>query len=228
MTGLIARLQGRIQGKSLLKHPFYQDWQAGKLSLNDLRVYAAQYYQFESNFPVMLSAIHTHCSDAQTRQIVLENLWDEEHGPRNHAFLWLQFAAALGMSKEDVLSAEVLPETKRMVDTLKEITSKGSYQEGLAAMYAYEHQVPAIAEEKERGLREFYGLTTPEAVEFFTLHSGLDVEHSEGEARAIASGKLTNQQEQKIEQALDRSLDVLWGFLDGVQRIRMQKAAILA
>jgi pyrroloquinoline-quinone synthase len=225
VSDLIARIQARIQEKSLLKHPFYQDWQAGKLTLDDLRVYAAQYYQFEANFPVMLSAIHTRCPDAATRQIILDNLWDEEHGERNHAFLWLQFAGALGLSKQDVESASVLPETKRLVDTLKEITSTGIYQEGLAAMYAYEHQVPAVATEKARGLREWYGLTSREATEFFDLHSGLDIVHSEGEARGIAGKPLTPTQEAGVMRALDRALDALWGFLDGVQRQRMPMAA---
>ena len=224
-SDLLARLQARIQEKSLLKHPFYQDWQAGKLSLDDLRVYAAQYYQFESNFPVMLSAIHSRCPDPEARQIILDNLWDEEHGPRNHAFLWLQFAARLGLSKDDVQRAQALPETKHLVHTLKEITSTRPYQEGLAAMYAYEQQVPAVAEEKLRGLRDFYGITSQEATEFFVLHSGLDIKHSEGEAVAIAGKPLTPAQEQGIEQSLDRALDVLWNFLDGVQRSRASTAA---
>ena len=34
-----------IEERSLLKHPFYQGWQRGDLSLDTLRSYAAQYYQ---------------------------------------------------------------------------------------------------------------------------------------------------------------------------------------
>ena len=217
---LLSRLKARIQEKNLLKHPFYQEWQAGRLTLDDLRTYAAQYYQFEANFPVMLSAIHSRCPDPDVRQIILDNLWDEEHGPMNHAFLWLQFAAGLGLTRKDVLQAQVLPETNRLVNTLKEITSTGSYQEGLAAMYAYEAQVPAIAAEKVLGLQQFYGISSPEATEFFTLHMGLDMEHSGKEAKAIAGRRLTPEQEGTVERALDRALDVLWGFLDGVQRVR--------
>lgn len=219
-SDLLSRLKARIQEKSLLKHPFYQDWQVGRLTLDDLRTYAVQYYQFEANFPVMLSAIHSRCPDPDVRHIILDNLWDEEHGPNNHAFLWLQFAAGLGLTKNDVLHAQVLPETDRLVNTFKEITSTGFYQEGLAAMYAYEAQVPAVAAEKLLGLQQFYGITSPEATEFFTLHMGLDMEHSEGEARAIVGRPLTPEQEGTVERALDRALDALWGFLDGVQRVR--------
>ncbi len=222
---LLSRLKARIEEKSLLRHPFYQDWQAGKLTLDDLRTYAAQYYQFESNFPVMLSAIHSRCPDPEVRQIILDNLWDEEHGPRNHAHLWLQFAAGLGLTKSDVLHAQVFPETQYMVDTLKGLTSTGPYQEGLAAMYAYEAQVPAVAAEKVRGLQESYGITSPEALEFFNLHMGLDIEHSENEAKAIVGRPLTPEQEHGVEIALDRALDAIWGFLDGVQRMRALTAS---
>ena len=225
-SALLSRLKARIQEKSLLKHPFYRDWQTGRLTLDDLRIYAAQYYQFEVNFPVMLSAIHSRCPDPDVRHTILDNLWDEEHGPNNHAFLWLQFAAGLGLTRNDVLHAQVLPETNRLIDTFKEITSTGSYQEGLAAIYAYEAQVPATAAEKVLSLQQLYGITSPEATQFFTLHMGLDGEHSAGLAKAIAGGHLTPEQEDTVERVAGRALDALWSFLDGVQRVRAVAEAV--
>ncbi len=41
-TELLGKLDAAIAEKSLLKHPFYQDWQAGKLSREALQLYAAQ------------------------------------------------------------------------------------------------------------------------------------------------------------------------------------------
>ena len=55
---------------SLLKHPFYQEWTAGALSLERLRNYAAQYYRHVAAFPRYLSALHSRCDDLQTRQAV--------------------------------------------------------------------------------------------------------------------------------------------------------------
>lgn len=68
-------------------------------------------------------------------------------------------------------------------------------------------------------------MTSPEATEFFALHSGLDVEHSNGEAQGIVAQQLTPEQEGGVEAALERALDALWGFLDGVQEARMQGVA---
>ena len=99
---LIARLQDRIDAKSLLTHPFYQAWQAGELSLEDLKDYASQYYFFEANFPQYLSAIHSNCPDREVRQGILDNLWDEEHGELNHRAMWLNFCAGLGLDPVEV------------------------------------------------------------------------------------------------------------------------------
>ena len=215
---LLARLDARIEEKSLLKHPFYQDWQAGKLRLEDLRTYAAQYYHFEASFPTILSAIHSRCPDPAVRQAILSNLWDEEYGPRNHVALWLQFAAALGLSREGVEGTLPLPETRGLVDALRDIATTHSYQEGLAAIYAYEKQVPAVAREKVRGLQEFYGLNTAEATEFFTLHMSLDGDHAAAEARCITEAARTPEEKVAVEESLTRSLDVWWRFLDGVRK----------
>jgi len=214
---LIQRLNERIEAKSLLKHPFYQEWAAGKLTLEDLRRYAAQYYAFESNFPIFLSAIHSRCPVPEVRQVILSNLWDEEHGQRNHAALWIQFAEGLGMDKASVKRAEPYPETRRLVEFYRNIAAHASFQEGLAAVYAYESQVPQVATKKIEGLRQFYGFQDGKAMEFFDLHSSLDVEHSQAEALAVGEHTKPTQ-EPAVEAALEKALDSWWSFLDGVHR----------
>src|SRR6266852_9764817 len=75
---------------SLLKHPFYQQWTAGTLSAQRLGNYAIQYYRHVEAFPRYLSALHSRCEDLETRQVLLENLIDEERGAENHPELWLR------------------------------------------------------------------------------------------------------------------------------------------
>ena len=219
------RLDDRINEKHLLTHPFYTDWQAGKLSLEDLRVYAAQYYRFEASLPTVLSAMHSRCADPQTRQMLLRNLWDEEHGDRNHVALWLQFAEAVGINEAEVRDTPPSEETQHLVDTLSGLARTASLPEGIAALYAYERQVPEVAAEKIRGLREFYGITAPEATMFFDVHQELDRTHADGELNEIAND-LDPEAEHSVMAAVDSSLDALWGFLDGVQRLRQPAVAV--
>ena len=216
---LLDRLHRHISRRSLLSHPFYQDWKAGKLTLDDLRLYAGQYYHFEAGFPRFLSAIHSRCPDTAVRQSILNNLWDEEHGGENHLALWLNFCAGLGMSHHEMKPDPVQPRTQALLDTYGDICFNRSFQEGLAAIYAYEVQLPEIATEKLAGLLDRYGIASQQALSFFRLHSDLDVEHSRLEAEAI-SGHTGADEEPAVESALLAGLDAWWGFLDGINELR--------
>jgi pyrroloquinoline-quinone synthase len=220
----ITRLQDRISARSLLTHPFYVDWQEGKLTLDDLRVYAAQYYRIEAAFPRFLSAVHANCPDAQVRQGILSNLLDEEHGENNHRAQWLDFCRGLGMTEEEVLASSVHPNTQRLLDVYTSICSSTSFQEGLAAIYAYEQQTPQVAAEKASGLRDLYGITDGAALAFFDVHSTLDIEHSRQEEEGIANHTAPGD-EARVEAALEAGLEAWWGFLDGVNELRPVGAA---
>src|ERR1700692_1408674 len=96
---VVATLDSMIAERSLLKHPFYQAWSAGTLSIERLQNYAVQDYPHVAAFPRYLSAIHSRCADIATRQALLENLIEEEHGAENHPKLWLLFAAGVGVPR---------------------------------------------------------------------------------------------------------------------------------
>ncbi|MBM3949589.1 MAG: CADD family putative folate metabolism protein [SAR202 cluster bacterium] len=221
---LLNRLEHCIAERSLLKHTFYQDWQAGRLTLEDLAAYAAQYYFFEAAFPRFLSAIHSRCPDRDVRQAILDNLWDEEHGTENHRALWLDFCAAVGLNRKTVERQKVHPNTQALLKAYEDLCGHRSFQEGLAAVYAYESQVPEIALQKMRGLKGHHGIYEAGALKFFAVHSTLDEDHSRREREAIAA-HTSAAQEPAVEEALHVALDVWWGFLDGVQELRPAAAA---
>src|SRR5713101_6635557 len=152
-NGLIDRLDSMVAARHLLQHPFYQDWSAGRLSGAALRDYGAQYYRHVEAFPRYLSAVHSRCDDLPTRQALLENLIEEERGDENHIELWLRFAEGLGLNREAVLSAAAHAVTRKLVDTFESLCSDGPVQSGLAALYVYESQIPAVAAAKIEGLK---------------------------------------------------------------------------
>ena len=215
---ILDRLDRHISTRSLLTHPFYQDWKDGALTLEDLRLYAAQYYHFEASFPRFLSTVHSRCTDQKVRQSILSNLWDEEHGEQNHRAQWLGFCEGLGLTPESVEQTPVQPKTGALLDTYSSACS-ASFQEGIAAIYAYEAQVPQIASEKLQGLRNQYGIEDEDTLAFFQVHSHLDKEHSRLEAEAISMHTSVNE-EPAVESALWAALDTWWGFLDGVNELR--------
>ncbi|MBS1984315.1 MAG: CADD family putative folate metabolism protein, partial [Bdellovibrionales bacterium] len=147
-----------LSDKHLLQHPFYQAWTEGSIPLETLRVYAAQYFQHVSAFPRYLSATHSDCTNIQARQLLLENLNDEESGTENHPELWLRFLEGLGGQRSDALQcAHVLPQTRALVNTFLS-RAKNSYAEGLGVLFAYERQVPEVAAFKIDALKAKYGI----------------------------------------------------------------------
>jgi pyrroloquinoline-quinone synthase len=132
-SGLIASLDAMVQERSLLKHPFYQSWSAGSLSLERLRNYAAQYYRHVEAFPRYLSALHSRCEDIESRQALLENLIDEERGAENHPELWLRFAEGLGVSRDEVLASIPSNSTRALIATFDHLARDGSVSAGLGA-----------------------------------------------------------------------------------------------
>ena len=212
---LLDRLDAMIDERHLLKHPFYSRWNEGTLPMEALQEYARQYYAFESAMPRFLSALHTRTADKAVRQQILDNLWDEEHGKENHAELWLRFAEGVGVSREDVASATPNEATKALVDTYFDVTSNDSIAEGVAALYAYERQVPQVAGSKIDGLAKHYGVDDRRSIKFFAVHGVMDIEHSGAERQML--GKLADgADEAPIEEATARALEAWWNFLSAV------------
>ena len=211
---LVASLDSLASELSLLKHPFYQEWTAGTLSMGRLRNYAAQYYLHVAAFPRYLSGLHSRCEDLEIRQILLENLIDEERGSANHPELWLRFAEALGLAREQVTGTQPLPAATALVDTFTHLTRDLPLQAGLGALYAYESQIPAVATAKIDGLRRFYDITDEDGVRFFSVHRDTDPFHAQTVGTLIER-YATRQDDRRIVLESGRTaLEAVWNLLD--------------
>lgn len=218
MRTLRSKLEEKIQQKHLLAHPFYTAWSAGTLTQSSLQGYAKEYYAFEKEFPRFISALHSQCKDPKMRQALLENLIDEERGEKNHLELWTKFAEGLGVDRRELSQHFFSDETHHLLKVFREATSSDSLIDGVAALYAYERQQPDVARTKVDGLKCFYGVEEESAVEFFKVHQIYDVYHAETEANLLSQLCLSEVDEERAVESVEKTLSVLYDFLDGVQR----------
>lgn len=214
MRDVLSTLDSMISERSLLKHPFYQAWTAGTLTMERLQNYAIEYYPHVAAFPRYLSAIHSRCADIATRQALLENLIEEERGADNHPELWLRFAEAIGVARERVLDATPSPASASLVRAFTQLAESEHVASGLAALYAYESQIPAVATAKIDGLKRFYRITDDRGLAFFTKHEKADVWHARTGAELIARHCPTDRDRDLAIDAAARALDALWSLLD--------------
>jgi pyrroloquinoline-quinone synthase len=211
------RIDDAIAQHAMLKHPFYQLWSEGKLDQSVLQEYAKQYYAHVRAFPTYVSAVHSQCNDLELRQLLLENLIEEERGPENHPELWLRFAEGMGVSRDEVKAAALLPATTESVATFKNLTRSDDYRLGVAALYAYESQIPEVASTKRAGLKEFYGVEDARSTSFFTVHESADVIHRQTEISVLCDTCDTDESQDSVVAAASRAAEALWDFLTGVQ-----------
>ncbi len=209
-----------ISEKSILNHPFYQKWNEGRLTLEELKNYAKQYYRFVEHFPMFVSSVHSYCTDPNVRTMILENLADEEGyktGIADHPALWLNFCKSLGLDANEVTdNKEVVPEVQKMVDGFYSLCRSADYKSGLAALLAYEFQIPEVSRIKIDGLMKFYGINTPEALEFFSVHEQADIYHSRDEMEAIVNNCKTGKEQNKVLDVIKQSTALYWQMLDGM------------
>ncbi len=224
-------LEARIAKYDLLCHPFYQAWAAGELTREDLKAYAQDYYHHVEAFPTYLAELGMRLNEGELRHAVLANMLDEkgledEFGSpgREHADIWLDFAEGMG-ARRDLTGHTPLPEIAGLMAYFHRVASEGTSSEALAAFYAYESQVPRVAQEKARGLREMYG-ADEKTCGYFTLHATADVYHSHVWHRQLE--KQLNAHPEAAGKALEAgeaAAQALWKALDGIEARRTANAA---
>ncbi len=219
------QLDTRISRYDLLCHPFYKAWSAGKLTREDLREYAQDYYHHVEAFPSYLAALGMRLEDGELRRAVFANMADEKGVERKgndgvpHSDLWLDFAEGMGSTRNLEWHSPV-PEIRQLMRYFQRVAGEGLPEEALAAFYAYESQVPRIAVEKERGLREMYG-ADDKTCGYFTLHAEADIYHARV-WRNLLEKRIT-EHPQGADAALDAAENaarMLWLALDGINAKR--------
>lgn len=207
------RMDEAIGRHHLLNHPFYQSWTAGTLPRASLQHYSRQYFHHVLAFPTYVSAVHAACGDdLAARRELLQNLIEEEAGDRNHAALWLDFAEGLGQDRAAVEGGKAEAAVRELIACFRKLTA-GAPGEAAAALYAYESQVPAVAEAKIAGLRERYGIDAERALAFFEVHRELDMHHSQTTATIVE--RLAGDGDAAVASA-DAAAKALWKFLDAM------------
>ena len=215
----INKIDEMIKENHLLNHSFYKAWNAGELSKDTIREYAAQYFQHVSLFPRYLSAIHSNCNEIKTRQLLLENLNEEEKGSDNHPELWMRFAEGMGNTRKNVKETIPIKETKELVKTFMKLSKSEKYHIGLASLYCYESMQPEISETKKDGLQKFYNIRDEDALKFFTVHMHADKWHRKVVRNIIKKVANSKSKQDEITNSVEHALGALNNFLTGMERV---------
>lgn len=193
-----------IEERSLLKHPFYQMWSDGKLTLESLAGYSKEYFQLVKAVPSFMSPIIEKAPESVKRELI-----DNQQEETDHIGPWIKFAGELGISENVLTKYEGLAKTKKAVSDLSDLMN--TYDGGSCAMYAFEKEIPKISQTKLDGLAKFYGKTSEDATEYFQLHTEADIRHAAA-WRTILETSTTNTEE--LIEIADKSISAQNLLLD--------------
>jgi pyrroloquinoline-quinone synthase len=176
---------------NLLRHPFYLAWNEGKLTKEQMAVYAGEYGSF-------IQLISEGWAAAGEQAIAKE---EEEH-----YILWKKFAESL----ETKNVGATINQVSELVNSVQ--NSFRSYAGALGALYAFEAQQPATASSKLEGLKRHYNHWRANET-YFTIHE------SDFQEPALLEEKINSlSNEDKIIAALacEETCSVLWNALTGI------------
>ena len=168
---LIKRIDEMIEERSLLKHPFYEMWSDGKLTIDSLAGYSKEYFQLVKAVPAFMTPIIE-----KAPQSVISELIENQQEETDHIEPWIKFSGELGISEQELTSYSGLEKTKKAVSDLSSLMN--TFEGGSCAMYAFEKEIPKISQTKLDGMAQFYGMINDEATEYFKLHTEADIRHA--------------------------------------------------
>ncbi len=168
--------------KQRVNHPFVRAVCAGTATLDQIRAWALQDYQFRSAVPRIAMLRYLACTDPEIAARLYEVVEEETRGllpgSAGHADMFLEFADAIGLSREQLDTVPLRPATAAHLYYAELIIHTLPWFVMMAAQMGAEGTFPPAMAALGKGLIERYGMA-PESVRFFTVHVEADEDHGQ-------------------------------------------------
>jgi pyrroloquinoline-quinone synthase len=215
------RLEAAVNARHSRLNPFTERWVKGELSRAQLGAWAAQHYQYVSQFPRWCATVYGTCADADARDFLLENIIEEEAGVK-HVDLLIRFAEACGVSRAQVEGAPQLPTTRGLTAWCFEMSHRPFHEAAAGLLVGLESQVPGIYRRNLPPLEAHYGFTGHE-VEFFAVHIEADEVHGERGYQIVERHATTPERQAEAVEAVRQATEMRWQYMTGLYRAYVLK-----
>ena len=218
----LGRLKREVIGHPALVHPFLERFGEGDASEESVRTFAIQYYRHVRVSRLYLAALISNCRDDEGLQLALAGILFDEYGHLNpeetHPALYRRFLRALGVNEEEWEAPRTLPEIELYIENHYALCRHPDIRLGLGALGpASEWPVPPIYVRLAEGLKKSAGLPE-EALEIFTSHVTMDVEHARIMMDAVAPYAENEEGQGRVREGAMRSLEARSVMLDGLYK----------
>jgi pyrroloquinoline quinone (PQQ) biosynthesis protein C len=178
----INQLKKDIQAfpKIRIKHPFLKAVCNGTATMDQIRAWTIQDYQFRAAVPRIALLRYLACSDPEIAQklwgVVEEETRGMDTGSAGHNELAIRFAESIGLTRNQLENAELLSATAAHLYYVELIIHTLPWFVVMSIQIGAEGTFGPAAAALGNGFIQKYKMT-PENVRFFTVHSEADEEH---------------------------------------------------
>jgi pyrroloquinoline-quinone synthase len=164
-------------------HPWETLFREGKCTKEQLQGWAKERYYFTKQVPIKEYSILYNCPYPELRRLWLPKAIEEEGEDligkpgKAHPEYWLDLCEGLGMNREFVRNSEPLFGVKFAVDSFATAAFKSSWLLGVAVSEG-DDTARAMARDLDV-FRKHYRWVPDDALEFYKVHAGVDVEHGQ-------------------------------------------------
>jgi pyrroloquinoline quinone (PQQ) biosynthesis protein C len=179
----VRQLKKEIQAfpKIRIKHPFLKAVCNGTATLEQIRAWAIQDYQFRAAVPRIAMMRYLACNDPEIAQklwgVVEEETRGMDTGSAGHNELAIRFAESIGLTKSQLENAELRPTTAAHLYYVELIIHTLPWFVVMSIQIGAEGTFGPAAAALGQGFMKNYNLN-PDDVRFFTVHTEADEEHS--------------------------------------------------
>jgi len=172
-------------------HPFFDRLERGEVPRPLAQAWVKQFYPWLAAVPIAMAERFSNCSwepaNDRYRRMILDQLVEEAGDPKGkepgHPELWLRFCEGLGVPRQEVQAAPLLPSTMVAIDDF--LYTNRIHPFYVSAAGSSEPPNVELCARLLPAFRKHYRVDE-DHLEYYRLHVTADVEHSEWIGQIVA------------------------------------------
>jgi pyrroloquinoline-quinone synthase len=202
------------------RHPFHQKMNAGGLSPEQIRGWAANRFYYQVNLPRKDAAILANCPDREVRRRWIQRILDHDGTSDAPGGIdtWLLLAESMGMTRAEVLDERhVVPGVRFAVDAYVTFARTRPWTEAVASSLT-ELFAPDLMAERLAAFEQHYPWIDRQALAYFRARLSQAPRDSEHALEVVTRYCRRPDQQAAAVAALSFKCDVLWSMLDAIEQ----------
>lgn len=200
------------------KHPFHRLMNEGKLSREQIQLWAANRFYYQKNIPIKDAMLLARCPVREVRRKWIQRILDHDGYENEPGGIekWLRLAEGVGLSRDDLENERMLlPGTRYAVDAYVNFVATRPWIEGVASSLT-ELFAPNLMTKRMAAFEKHYTWVDSETLAYFRSRPPLATRDSEHGISLVHSYCTTLDEQQRAVDALRFKCDLLWAQLDAL------------